>query len=334
MKAKLEFLPRLEALRGLAAVSVVAYHAHGMTAGTAVTGMAPVVLFFVLSGFVLARSLENDPGLAAFLRSRIFRLLPAAAATVLLLTALHWRFGFFVGYEASFDPLNVVLNALMVRNDINGVMWSMTVECFAAPLIFACFMLHKAFGRLPLLALCVVLFALSFYGPYIHLLGGFTDLAPLYAFVVGVLWHFMILQRREPRHAVAWAFIFIALMLFCAFRKQTAIGISLECIGSGSLIFLIVTWKASRIFAALDHAVIRFFGRISYSFYLLHMIGLSIAVRIVPPSSFLLFAAAVACTAPMAWLSWRMIEMPFIRWGRSRRQRWIGSTPAPQRARP
>ncbi len=253
---------------------------------------------------------------------------------MLLLTALHWQFGFFVGYEASFDPANVALNALMIRNDINGVMWSMTVECFAAPLIFACFMLHRVFGRAPLLALCVVLFALSFYGPYVHLLGGFTNLSPLYAFVVGVLWHFMILQRREPRHAVAWAFISIALMLVCAFRKQTAIVVLLESLGSGSLIFLIVTWRTSRIFAVLDNAVVRFFGRISYSFYLLHVIGLSLAARTVPPSALPLFVLAVVYTAPMAWLSWRMIEVPCIRWGRSGKPRWTGSTPAPQRARP
>ena len=48
---RLGFLPRLEALRGIAAVAVVGYHAHN---DEVVTGMAPVVLFFVLSGFVLA----------------------------------------------------------------------------------------------------------------------------------------------------------------------------------------------------------------------------------------------------------------------------------------
>ena len=85
---KLPFLPRLESLRGLAAVSVVAYHAYGMKNETAVTGLAPVILFFVLSGFVLARSLHNNPSILAYFRNRVFRLFPAAASTVLLLTAL------------------------------------------------------------------------------------------------------------------------------------------------------------------------------------------------------------------------------------------------------
>jgi peptidoglycan/LPS O-acetylase OafA/YrhL len=51
----LAFLPHLESLRGIAAVAVVGYHAYGLCNDTAVTGMGPVVLFFVLSGFVLAR---------------------------------------------------------------------------------------------------------------------------------------------------------------------------------------------------------------------------------------------------------------------------------------
>src|ERR1700748_594520 len=105
---KLPFLPRLESLRGLAAVSVVAYHAYGMKNDTAVTGLAPVVLFFVLSGFVLARSLHNHPSIFEYFRNRLFRLFPAAASTVLLLTVLYYRYGFFVGFKGSFDWFNVV----------------------------------------------------------------------------------------------------------------------------------------------------------------------------------------------------------------------------------
>src|SRR5215469_805262 len=95
---KLLFLPRLESLRGLAAFSVVAYHAYGMRYDTAVTGLAPVVLFFVLSGFVLARSLQKNASPLAFFRNRLFRLFPAAACTVFLLTILFYRYGFAVGF--------------------------------------------------------------------------------------------------------------------------------------------------------------------------------------------------------------------------------------------
>lgn len=143
------FLPRLEALRGVAAVSVVGYHAYGMRYDTVVTGMAPVVLFFVLSGFVLARSLEND----------------ASALLIYLIAAAE---------------------------------------------------------------------------------------------------------------------------------------------------------KHSRMFAVLDLKMVRFVGRISYSFYLLHLIGLGLAARWQNQPAISLFVCAVAMTIPLAWTSWRWVEVPFLRFRRAR----------------
>src|SRR5215475_7443452 len=140
------FLPRLESLRGVAAVSVVGYHVTAIYWDIIATGLIAVVMFFVLSGFVLARSLQQNPSPAAFFRSRFFRLFPPAAATVLLLTALYWLFGFWVGFRGEFDPFNVLLNALMIESDINGVMWSMTVEGAATPVILGSFWARGVFG--------------------------------------------------------------------------------------------------------------------------------------------------------------------------------------------
>jgi peptidoglycan/LPS O-acetylase OafA/YrhL len=318
MLAKLNFLPRLESLRGLAAVSVVGYHAYGLCNEYVVTGMGPVVLFFVLSGFVLARSLEKNPNPLAFLRHRIFRLFPAAAMTVLIFTVLHWQFGFIARYadRGTFDPINVLLNMLMVRNDIDTAMWSLTVECAAIPLILGCFFGYQRFGYAPLLVLCVILFGLSFNGSYIHLLGGFTNLAPLYAFVIGVLLHVMIVNGLKADRVAVWATFSIALILFCWLRKQTAVVLLLGSLGSAGLIFLIAANAGSRLFAVLDLSVIRFLGRISYSFYLLHLIGLTLATWTMPPSAILYFIFGVAYTIPMAWLSWRFIEKPSIALGR------------------
>ena len=334
--AKLGFLPRLESLRGIAAVAVVGYHAYALCNDTVVVGMGPVVMFFVLSGFVLARSLEKNASPPTFLLHRIFRLVPAATMTVLLFTALHWQSGLVVGSDSSttFDPINVLLNALMIRNDINPVMWSMTVECAATPLILGCFFAYKKFGRTSLIVLCVLLFGLSFYGPYVHLLGGFTNLSPLYAFVIGVLLHFMVVQgaKPTPRQVVIWAVLSLALIVVCWLRKQTGIVLLLESIGAGLLIFLIAASGGDRLFAALDFTVVSFFGRISYSFYLLHPIGLWLAIRTVPPSSILFFVFGVAYTVPLAWLSWRFVEKPFIGRGRRFDRQLAGVGQQPQSA--
>jgi peptidoglycan/LPS O-acetylase OafA/YrhL len=315
---KLLFLPRLESLRGLAAVSVVAYHAYDLRNDTEVTGLAPVVLFFVLSGFVLARSLDNNPSPLTFFRNRIFRLFPAAASTVLLLTVLFYRNGFYVGFPgASFDWLNVVLNALMIRSDINGVMWSMTVECFATPLILSSFFAYKRFGPSPLIVVSIILFGLSFYGPYAHLLGGLTNLAPLYAFITGVLLHFAVSDGYRPRHVVISTLMTVVVLVVCGTRKQTPLLNLGESLAGGVLVLLVATNSTSKLFAVLDLPPVHFVGRISYSFYLLHVIGLALALRFEPRGAFSLFVLGVLCTVPLAWISWRCIEIPFMRMAKS-----------------
>jgi exopolysaccharide production protein ExoZ len=323
---RIGFLPRLESLRGLAAVSVVGFHVFGQFVDTSVTGMAPVVMFFVLSGFVLARSLEDNPSPFDFLRHRVFRLLPAAAAVVLLFALLYFQFGFFVGFQPRFDFINVLLNALMIRNDINGVMWSLTVECFATPLIFGTFWTFKRWGAIPPSILTAVLFGLSFVGPYVQLLGGFTNLAPLYAFVVGVMVHFRgrpLAEKLAPRTEAILAIAAVALFCFCGSKKQTAPIIMLECASSAFLVMTIAFRDSLNMFRILDATVVRSYGRISYSFYLLHPIGMAVAIRTIGTSSLPPFvgvvattALAVATTTPMAWLLWRYIEVPFIAFGK------------------
>jgi peptidoglycan/LPS O-acetylase OafA/YrhL len=345
---QLEFLPRLESLRGVAALMVVSYHVIGQLSASPAygwfdsyayrllsvlsNGTGAVVIFFVLSGFVLARSLDGNSDPVRFVRNRAFRLFPAAVTVVTLLTVLYWRFGFFVGYEAAFDPVNVVLNLLMIRSDINGVMWSMTVECVATPLIFLSVWLLRNHGDRPVWGIVVVLLALSSWGPYVHLLGGFTNLSPLYAFTVGVLLHFRgaaIASRIASARAPVAAIVAIGLFCFCTTRTQSALVLMLECFSASTLILLIVWHPAVILFRPLDFKVVRFYGRISYSFYLLHPLGIAFAFRLfdlfalnareVPLSIATVLATIVAIvlTTPAAWLAWRFIEVPSIRVGRT-----------------
>ena len=344
---QLDFLPRLESLRGVAALIVVGYHAsHRLSGGLAynwfdsfawrvltavANGTGAVVVFFVLSGFVLARSLESNSDPVRFLRNRVFRLFPAAMAVVALLTALHWQFGFFVGYEASFDPLDVILNLLMIRTDINGVMWSVTVECAATPLILLSVGLYLKRGERPLWGLIAVLLALSSWGPYVHLLGGFTNLTPLYAFVVGVLMQFQgarIAGWIRPGLVTLTGIIAVAVFCFCGTRTQSALILLLECWSAATLIVLIAQHPATSLFKPLDFALVRFYGRISYSFYLLHPLGVEFAFRISNPLAINAFGVplsitlilytifSILLTTPIAYLAWRFIETPCIRYGR------------------
>jgi peptidoglycan/LPS O-acetylase OafA/YrhL len=347
---KRNFLPRIESLRGLAALLVVSYHVSGQFQGSpswgwldgyaaqaisaASNGIGAVVIFFVLSGFVLARSLDNNSNPLAFFRSRLFRLLPAASIVVALLTFLHWKFGIYVGYEASFDPLEVILNMLMIRSDINGVMWSMTVECAATPLILMSVWLIRSYGALPLWSLIGVLFALSFWGPYVHLFGGFTNLAPAYGFVAGVLLHFRghkASARLSSIQTTTVASLSIVLFLYCGMKKQTAPILMLECL-SASIFIPLVAWLPNfPLSKLLDSRPARFYGRISYSLYLLHPLGILFAWRLLDPivvqspelplsiKILTTILLSILLTTPCAWLSWLLVETPFIRLGKKLR---------------
>jgi exopolysaccharide production protein ExoZ len=341
---KNSFLPRLESLRGIAALTVLSYHVWGQFSDTPTHGLdtavfnalrglsngtGAVVGFFVISGFVLARSLEVNPNPTRYFRNRFFRLFPAAAAVVATLAALHHWFGIYVMYEGDFSLGNVALNMLIIRTDINAVMWSMKVECFATPLIFlSAWMLHK--DRVVLLCVAItILFALSFWGPYVHSLGDASNLAPLYAFVVGAMAHRYgngIASTMKTRTANVAALLSILVFCVCGIKKQTALLLLVECLSSAILIVL-VAWSQVAIFKLLDFKLIRFYGEISYSFYLLHVLGISFALRImslaqfptaewpVSASAILVTIVSIVLTTPAAYLSRRFIEVPSIALG-------------------
>jgi peptidoglycan/LPS O-acetylase OafA/YrhL len=292
-------------------------------------GIGAVVGFFVISGFVLARSLEANPGAVRYFRNRAFRLFPAAVVVVALLTALHQWCGTYVMSEGDFSAGNVILNMLMIRTDINAVMWSMKVECIATPLILFAAWLVKREGAPWLWVAILVLFGLSFWGPYVHALGDATNLAPLYAFVVGVLAQHYGKRLRCVRPSAATATGILAVVLFCygGTRKQTAPILLFECLCAASLVALIA-WRPITLFKPLDSNVARFYGKISYSFYLLHVLGMLFANQLLAVAGFPLFALpisigalvvtvlSVVITTPGAYLSWRFIEMPCVNIGK------------------
>jgi peptidoglycan/LPS O-acetylase OafA/YrhL len=338
------FLPRIESMRGIAALTVAFLHATtplfgfpplggldraGLFLIKALTnGYGAVVAFFVISGFVLARSLDRRFDAKAFAIARAFRLIPAAAVAVGVFALLYAVWGYQLNGHASYSFVNVVLNMLMLRADIDGIMWSMKAEVIATPLIFLCAWIGRSGRPRLLLAMAGALFGLSFVGEYAHGLGDDTNLAPLFAFPVGVWLHFeghKLVDGLSSRAAALLAAA--AVLVFCGcscFNTVASIGLLAECLSAATLI---ACREADAIFSPLDHPVVRFYGKISYSFYLLHPLSLWSAARIIEylmrwdslPLSVIGVATAlatIAATTPFAYLSWRLVETPFVRLGR------------------
>lgn len=282
-----QFIPRIESMRGIAALTVALMHVSNSwtaypfaelpgrnlldRAGLFVVhmlanGYGAVVAFFVISGFVLARSLDRNFDVLRFAIARVFRLYPAAIVTVAIFAALYYGFGFILYPKASFEPLNVLANMLMVHVDIDVVMWSLKAEVAATPLIILCVWLFRRHGAWPVGTIALVLFALAFTGQFTKSLGHDTNLAPLFAFPVGILVHFQgrELAARLPRWAVTSAAIG-SVAVFCActsFKPTGTWTLLVQCLSAATLVMLIAYRRKPRFFT------------------------------------------------PLAWLSWRFVELP------------------------
>jgi peptidoglycan/LPS O-acetylase OafA/YrhL len=156
-------LPQLDALRGLAALSVFWYHAFGMLPekpkallfilatplGGIFNGRSAVWLFFVLSGFVLNRKfveMETYPRFwkSEFIVRRIFRIYPAFLVTLLLAFAFKafvfqpaeaysiYTEGFAKEWQASYSPSAVARVFTLIwpgiKVNINPPIWSLVEE--------------------------------------------------------------------------------------------------------------------------------------------------------------------------------------------------------------
>jgi peptidoglycan/LPS O-acetylase OafA/YrhL len=196
---KPRFFPYLEPIRGFAAVSVVFVHcfaafepmfhltgAGAIVAGglfTVVSGHNAVMLFFVLSGFVLYESIRLEPIcprlFATFLVRRACRMLPVALVSLALasvvVTVLRpgpdvLRYGapWFTNGFGSLTPHDLAANFLFLSNRINVVYWSLSVELAASAVFVPLAYYARRFGVAAQVALLVLLVAVSYasFGQY------------------------------------------------------------------------------------------------------------------------------------------------------------------------
>ncbi|RAI32306.1 acyltransferase family protein [Rhodoplanes serenus] len=355
------FIPRLESIRGIAAWLVALFHAAQATyaPGHPLLGGAPdwdaagwgavwrlyvalfcnghgaVIVFFVLSGFVLALSLSREGALtvrsaAGFLLGRVLRLYPAVFAAVPLFALALWLAGRDVGFG------QIVRNMLLVAVDLNGVMWSLQVELLAGPFILLAVAVLRRWGVAALAALTLLLLGLSFAKGW--RLPGVDGFGLVFCFLVGVLVQAVTRAaagRGGDRGRFGLALVSVA--AFCAARPLLGFAshwsVVVEALAAAGLIGAIAGGACPGFDRVLNSPVARFYGRISYSFYLLHPLTLLVVWSIPGPLSAALAAgvpgpvlalvlgvgSALAVT-PLAWLSWRFVELPAVALSR----RWRG----------
>ena len=93
-------------------------------------GPGAVVLFFVLSGFVLTLVLQQgtERGItkaSLFFLARICRIYPAVISTLVIFVALFFFTGLSLTSPEQYSPWIIFLNGLLLYTTIDGVMWSL-----------------------------------------------------------------------------------------------------------------------------------------------------------------------------------------------------------------
>jgi peptidoglycan/LPS O-acetylase OafA/YrhL len=356
-------LPQLDALRGLAALSVFLFHAFCMMPKTPgvlqwikVTplrafcdGPSAVMLFFVLSGFVLNLkyvSLRTNPPhwVASFIIRRVFRIYPAFIIAMI--------FGLFLKvfvYDASamspfsdwfsefwkdpLDPIQFLKMLTLVAHNIHTVqldppMWSlvceMRVSLFFPVIIFSVNRPRKPLGDVCLIA---VTYAVCFG------LCGKPIFSYLPHFVLGAMCakHF---ERIRPWLSemgrvkkTGWLIVVIGLYQaasICSSWSPPAPYVNYfnyavyQIVGMSAAGLMLATASFSRIGALLNKTIFRFIGRTSYSFYLVHLMLLIAPAPLIyraTGSYAITWLAAMILAYGISWAIFEWVELPMIKQG-------------------
>jgi peptidoglycan/LPS O-acetylase OafA/YrhL len=346
----------VDALRGIAAMSVLIYHVVGhrfsivfgaaeqprgifdpLTIDAVVSaivttifdGSAAVVLFFVISGFVLAASLEKTPlptsaTYLGFMLRRLFRLMPAVWLSLGVMMAI-------LCYYNAMPPLWTMINAFWLGDGIfalNQPLWNIRVELAISAVFPLLLFANWLGGRRDSLTLALVLTVMTWYG----------DLPNLFLYLLAFQLGIMLpgfgapMIRAVPPRMRIWLFA-IAFAIFSASFNLMRLGVWDE------LIWLVI--KSFAAFYILSHVVYgpqmkflhsgwaRQLGNISFGIYLFHGPLMFVVFSVLHgwlPAEFMSQTVSFGCVALigvlpatllLAWVSYRWVERPCIRWGRS-----------------
>lgn len=356
-------LPGLDHLRAAAILMVMVYHS-GLFAhppwveSVGGFGWTGVDLFFVLSGFLVggqlfARLAAGRPmGLGEFWFKRVFRILPAYLAVLLLYYSLPffkergelpplWRFlSFTQNFGLDLRSTSAFSHA-----------WSLCVEEQFYLLLPALALLcaawkpgRRLFWLAP--ALLLIGLVLRWWG-WAHFVQPAIDSGqkgiwvhfyewiyyPSYnrmdGLVLGVLLAALLhfepaLWRRLIRHGNAWLLAGLALLTAAWFlcEEQVSFGAAVfgyPLIDAGYALLVLAALCPGSLLARFESRFTAFVAAISYSLYLMHkqlihLTQVAFADWGFQPDGTMVFAAGLLAGFAGGWLLYRLVERPLLRW--------------------
>lgn len=319
-------------------------------------GKSAVTLFFVISGFVLGLSLDRGKGglissYIGFVLRRAFRIYPALILSLFVVGALmpwivsidktvlgsEW---FNSLYRTPFGIGDLWDNVLLVNTDMNPVCWTIRIELVTAlflPLLHA--FTRKTGPWYDVVMLVGLVWISSEYA------GGdsLTWIAVFYIGLVLPRWGGWIegVARTSPIGASSSMLLamttFLSVTPFLGISLANTTRIVVEAASASVVIACLVYGPELRWFHWIDLMWLKLVGRVSYSFYLIHLILLYCLARAVvlisstwaaSISPLILNIVLAGISIPLAILLARFlfmwVETPFILLGKQISQRLMG----------
>ncbi len=269
----------LQDLRGIAIIMVVLFHSGNNYTALVNHGDNGVLLFFMISGFIISGAHSKDYGLTdfiIFIKKRISRIHFPYFPIIILLSVMFVITGKGGAYHH--DPINIALNILLLHppsESIHPYAWTLVFEMFYY-LAFGCLFILLKRGIIPLaLALSIppIIYQLYQGEETRNLITSFYNLY----FLSGVL-----LERINRNHKLhsnpilttCSFLVFLALPFLTESKTSTLLS---------TIIFFTLYLNLSSNFAPLERL-----GNASYTIYLSHALVISAGKQIMG-NSFLQF---------------------------------------------
>jgi peptidoglycan/LPS O-acetylase OafA/YrhL len=370
-------ISQLDSLRGIAAMIVVIFHcllsfsifynanyneqyANGFIKLMVISplhtfwaGNEAVLLFFVLSGFVLSIPFMEGraPKYRAYIIKRVFRIyvpyIVVMAASVILVTVFASYKDFpelspiFDGrWDHSISLKAIVAYVFMINYDtanVNGVVWTLYHE-MRISIIFPLFMLAivnlgwKSGFSISIAVTAFMWVVLRFVATGVNndmISSVVTDFRwTVYYFIFFILGSFIARFRTEifnelKNRTLTKSLILIASLILVNFKwiyeiiDVRSVHIDNFIPSLGIALLFCVAISSARMIKILNFKPFLWLGKISYSLYLTHIIVIMLTSillsRIVPIG--LLFISIPLLTLPVAYLSHKFIETKAIKFG-------------------
>lgn len=323
MKDK-KYLPSVTLIRGIAALAVCLFHfsADFLAKMASYNILLPhawsgVEIFFVISGFVIPYSLLSDSAenisYGKYFLKRIIRIEPSYLASILMIIVLNYISTLFPIYKG--DPFSISSENMLLHLGylvdffdgiwLNPVYWTLAIELQYYFIIGLLLVLWNYNNKFLTIATFLLFLSLSFFSDSQTFFLRYTDI-----FSIGIICAFY--KRDYINKSIFLIGTLIIATIMYVHHGMAIVGLSVLAVLGIAFV------KKIKIYPPL-----LFFGKISFSLYLLHVpiggriVNLSRRLDLNEWQKSLVILVALLISICAAYVFYILVEKPSHRWARS-----------------